>query len=197
MSETPVITSQRTSRLIRAAEFAALHHADAIVASAREKAEAIEQSAADVFLAERERGYLKGINDASSERAEAALRFVASSAEFLGRLENQVANMVLKCLESILGEMNDRARIRQLVAHCIKENLEREPTRLRVNPEERQWVIELVRELTTAEPKLASLEVVGDPGLSIGGCVLETPVAVIDSSLDRQLAALRQAIQAG
>lgn len=194
MSETATERPPVMSRVIKRASFESMQQADQIVAAAEADAAAIRQRAEEAFLVEKERGYQDGLRQAAAERAEQAVRFVESCADFLNRCESQVAELVFECVEASLGRFDDPERIRSLVREVVNEHADRNPIRLRVHPDERFWAAEELKALSSMKIELAAVEVAGDARLSLGGCVLETASAVVDASLPLQLAALKKSL---
>src|SRR5262245_376624 len=125
------------SRVIKRATFESMLRADEIIAAAETDAVEIRRRAEAAYAAEKERGFKEGLQQVQSERADQAVQFVEACAEFLGRCEVQVAEVAFECLEASLGRFDDAERIRRLVRQVVEENLDQQPVRLRVHPDER------------------------------------------------------------
>jgi len=110
------------------------------------------------------------------------------------RLEPRIVNTVMSALQQILGQIDERGLMEQLIRRVLGEARNRKQLRLRVAAVQfdsiNQWLAEVLREF----PDVEFIDLLKDPAAAPGTCVLESEFGAIDASLDVQLAAVRRGL---
>ena len=183
-------------RLVKATDAATVRSAAEIIAAAEAEAARIREEAKAAFEAEKKRGYDKGIADGKMEIAMQKLDLVDSSVAFMEGVEEKMAGIVMKALQTCVTEIGDREMVVQIVRKTMAAVIRTQRTvTLKVAPELAESVRARVAELTAAFPTIETFDVVEDSRLKGPACILETEAGVADASVETQLAAIEKSIK--
>lgn len=188
------LREQATQTLIQAQE-----QADALLAAAQEEAVTIQATAqAEGY----EEGYSLGVAE-GQQKGEAALSSVtAHLAEMLTSLqaqrqhvlrqaEEEVVQLTLAMVEKLVGQIAQHHE--PLILHTVQRALaflaESGPFALRVHPQDRTFLQEYWEEHISEAPGDA-WELVADPAIARGGCLLMCGPTTIDARLSTQMKAI-------
>jgi len=173
---------------------------DVIIAEARAEAERkIQEAYAEGLRRGEEAGrkaYLESVGESATVLRAAAEAMQQSRQLFLDNLEPQVVELAKLIVERILHrEMEgDVGLLKRTVHAALAKLIERERVRIRVNPEDiaalRREKVALLEEFDGVE----AIDVVADPDVSTGGCIVESQTLHIDARTDAQLQALLDAL---
>lgn len=164
-----------------------------------EKERAREEGARKGF----EEGYREGWEMARKEAgklvtAAAALREGMERArlELLRRLELELAEMAVEIGEKLAMQQleADEDSLREMLRAVIARAADRRTLRVRMNPRDLHLLAERVREVALSFVDVEGVELVEDPGMLPGGCVVETPAGIVDARLERRLERVRSAL---
>ncbi|MDN5346746.1 MAG: flagellar assembly protein FliH [Clostridia bacterium] len=192
-----------------------------IIAAAREEAEAIRAAAQAESEARRQEGYQAGWQagyhearaaaeeEANKIRSEAeALRREAEEflrearharQEIIKSAEKEALELALKIAEKILGrqvELNPQVTL-DLARQAVREVAEGEVYIIYASPGDAELLRQRRAELEQELKPAAALQIVADPAIKPGGCRIETENGFIDTTFERQLEVLKEALQAG
>ncbi|MGB2688643.1 MAG: FliH/SctL family protein, partial [Desulfobacterales bacterium] len=78
---------------------------------------------------------------------------------------------------------------------ALKLAVEKSKVVFNVNPDDYDYVEKLRPELFNQNKGLKSIVVTSDPGVSRGGCYLETPYGNIDATIESKLENIHQCLQ--
>lgn len=185
---------QPATKIIRSAEFQTLLDAEAIIAAAEAEAERIRAAAREEYESEKQRGYADGLVEGRMEMAEKMIDSVGRAVDYFSGLEHRVVDLVLKALRKILGELDARDRVVNVVRTALAVAKNQSHVTLRVTPADAEIARERLAEITKPYPEIHFLEVVPDSRLAPAACILETELGVIDASLELQLAAIEKSL---
>ena len=180
------------TKIVKAAEYAEVCEADRIIEAALERARAIEAKAEAEYIARREAGYADGVEMGRMAHAEKMMETVLASVEFIEKIESTVVDVVTQSVRKIVGDLDEDARIRRIVATALAQVRGEQKGVVRVAPSDEPAVSEALAAMTSG----AYLNVVADPRLKPSSCILESNLGVIDASLETQLKALEHAFSA-
>ncbi len=185
------------ARLVKAEELGPLYDANSMIAEARRKAEEIAREAETAYEQRREQGYKDGAEEGKMEHAEKMMETILSSVEFIEGIENTLVSVVTQAIRKIIGEMDDKERIVQIVRTALNTVRGQQKVTVRVAPADEPAVSQAFSAMTSAAPGGgAFLTVLADARLSPNSCILESELGVVDASLETQLKALEKAFQA-
>lgn len=146
----------------------------------------------------REEGHAEGFEAGRRDgeaRAAALLATTQSDVKrYLEGLDPALAELSLSLVRRILGEFDDVELITRCVRHALSEWRHEHRIRIRVAPPLEAQVAESLAEKL---PGTTDYQVEADAQLSPTQCLLVSPIAVMDISLESQLEALRRALWDG
>ncbi|MEB3328516.1 MAG: FliH/SctL family protein [Candidatus Sericytochromatia bacterium] len=176
--------------------------ASQIVAVAEADAEAIRAAATEEGRRRgHAEGYAAGLEEAkaavfgeygrlleSLARAEAG--YVADVAGREAALSQQLARLSVAIASKLLAVelAHGREAAVPLARVAIKHLTEKTQVRLRVHPLDMQTMVGAKQQLMLSVDGLAQLDLVADPAVGLGGCLIETRSGLIDARLSTQLA---------
>jgi type III secretion protein L len=180
--------------VVKKEEFAALLEARDIVGRAHRYGEALKAELHEEVEAARRAGYEAGMKQARTDFSAAVVSTVVEMETAFARLELRIVNTVMGALQQILGRIEDRTLMEQLVRRVLSQSRQGKQLRLRVAAaqfdEVNQWLSEVIKEF----PDVEFVDVMKDAAAAPGTCVLESEFGAIDASLDVQLAAVRRGL---
>lgn len=184
-------------RVLKAEDAASLHSAQGVIDAARERADSIVREAEDVYERQRQQGYEDGRTEGKLEHAEKMLETVMSSVEFIEGIESTLVNIVGQAIRKIVGELDDADRIVRIVRTALVNVRNQQHVTVRVAPADAAAVEKALAAMLQSAPGRSSfLDLVPDARLDRGACLLESELGVVDASLETQLKALENALQA-
>ncbi|MDR1591188.1 MAG: HrpE/YscL family type III secretion apparatus protein [Puniceicoccales bacterium] len=160
-----------------------------ILDEALDKREQIFEEAKKYYEDEAKRGYEDGYATGKTEMAKQLAELSVKSADNVKYLESSIAGLVVKALQRIIGEVDRRELIVNVVRQALKAVKNQQEAILKVSPQDSQAVRDNLKEILS-DGIVDYLEVIADSRLKPGTCILETDLGVIDASLDIQLEAI-------
>lgn len=172
-----------------------------LIDDAKKEAEAIKEEAYKRGLKEGydkgyAQGYAEGVKEGKAQYAEllALLRGVIdeirdSKEKLLEEIEPEVIEIIKIVLRKILlREVKlDEELVLRVVKAAVKKLEERSKIVLRVNPDDLPKVVEKREEFFKSIEGLKELDIVEDPRVGKGGCIVEGGVGVVDARIERQI----------
>ncbi|MEM1303731.1 MAG: HrpE/YscL family type III secretion apparatus protein [Planctomycetota bacterium] len=180
---------------IPAALFQAHVRGQDIIAEAERQAEEIRKLAERERQQQREEGYAEGLREGRLEMAERMVDSVSKSVDYFSGLEEQMTEIVMKALRKILGEMDDKERVLQVVRSALGVARNQTNVTLRVPPSEAEVARSRLDEIMQPYPGIRFLEITAESRLKPGECILETELGVVDAGLETQLAAIENSLR--
>ncbi len=182
-------------RVIRAADVAAWGEAEALLASARQQADAIIARAEAELEAERRRGYDEGQAEAQMEQAEKMIDTVGRTIDYFARVEGDMVALVMAAVRKIIDGFDDAERVLIVVKNALSVVRNQKQMTLRLHPQQVDVVRSRVNDLLAAYPGVGYLDIVGDGRLSMESCILESEIGLVEASIEGQIKALEGAFQ--
>jgi type III secretion protein L len=168
-----------------------------IVDQAERDAAAIREQAESIARESRERAYREGQESAMSEWFSLLLEARERRDQALAGVERDVLRLAVKIAEKILGREleRDKEAVVDIVATALRQARRNEMLTLRVNPSDLP-VVEQHRQRYERVGRNQFLDIVPDPAVTAGGCVVESESGTIDAQLGTQLRVLERALVA-
>ena len=163
---------------------------EAAHAEARTILEAAGQEKQTVLEAARKQGYDEGLQlwDAAVAEANAVRdRRLADS-------EPELIRLAVRIAEKIVGEelrLNPQATV-SITRQCLQWLRRERSLILRVSPAELDILREHIDSLRATAGPHRSIEVIADPGIGPGGCIVESEYGVIDARLETQIRSMEE-----
>ena len=180
-------------RVLRAAEVAAWGDAEALLASARQQADAIIAGAEAALEAERQRGYAEGVAEAQMEQAEKMIDTVSRTIDYFARVEGDVVALVMSAVRKIIDGFNDEERVLIVVKNALSVVRNQKQMTLRLHPQQVDVARARMNDLLASYPGVGYLDIVADGRLSLESCILESEIGLVEASIEGQIKALETA----
>lgn len=182
------------ARIVKAGEYAAFVAASDLLAQAREKAGEILAAAEARAEALREEGYAEGLRRGKESASRYMLGIVTQSRAQLEENEERMVALVISVLRRILGDMDEKEVVVRMVRTAMAVVGRQNEVKVMVAPEKVETVKASLHRILQPYPRITSVEVAADPGLTGGNCVLETRMGRVEASLESQLQTLTGAL---
>jgi type III secretion protein L len=187
----------RHGAVVKRAVAEARAEARRILADANREAEELRERAAREARELREAAYEEGREAALSE-----LNFILLEAHerrdaALSGAERDVLRLAVKLAEKIIGREvgRDDAALADIVSAALRHARQQESLTVRVNPADLPRV-QAHRERLDPSGRARFIDLVADPRVGHGGCVIEGESGTVDARLDTQLRVLERALLA-
>lgn len=181
--------------LLRSADYQGYLTANQLVELARERAQAIEQGAHDVYEQQKALGWQAGVEEARIQQATLIQETLVQCNQYYRQVEQQMSEVVLQAVRKILKQYDNTELALSVTREALSLVSNQKHVILHVQPEQVVAMREQVSQVLKDFPEVGYVEVVADARLDQGGCILETEIGIIDASVDGQLAALGLALK--
>lgn len=185
------------TRLVKSGEAGILLEAGELLAAAAKRVSEMEEAARQAYEEQRVKGYEDGQETCRAEYAEKMLEVALQSVDYIEGLEKTIVKVVTEAVERVIGELDSNERIVRIVRTALTAVRSQQRVVVRVAPPDEKAVSEaLAPMLASGLGSSSFLNVIMDPRLSPGSCILESELGVLDASLATQLGALERAFNA-
>ena len=200
MSETIVHTSSDLSLLMagsimRPSTSQALVEAETVLAKAREIETKSRESAEREAEIQRKAGFEKGLHEGLLEARAHNLESVAATSKAMANIHQQICEVVVSCLRTLLRDMPPAQRIEQAATLALETVNLQQTVVLCVNPAELRQAVPVSQKLSELMSGGARVECRGREDVEPGDCLLETPMGIIRCALEDQLALIAKALR--
>ncbi len=186
-------TPRPGQKVLKAADYALLLEAEAVLEKARQEAEAVRKAAEEAYEEEKERGHAEGLMLGKMEMADRMLDTVSKGVDYLEGLEGTIVDLVMNAMSKVIDGFGDKERVIAVVRKALGYVRSQKRVVMRICPEDAEIVQAEMKNLLRDFPGIGILDVAPDPRLSAGACILESELGLIDASLEVQLAGIRKA----
>ena len=180
--------------VLRSDDYQAYLTANQLVELARERAQAIEQGARDVYEQQKALGWQAGVDEARTSQATLIQETLQQCNQYYRAVEQKMSDVVLHAVRKILKQYDNTELALSVTREALSLVSNQKQVILHVQPEQVSAVRERVSHILKDFPEVGYVDVVADARLDEGGCILETEIGIIDASVDGQLAALATAL---
>lgn len=144
---------------------------------------------------ERARGYAEGMAAASKDASKLIAETAVKVDHYMASLEKDVARLAFDIIRRVLSEFDDSELVARAARNALADFREAKAVRLKIHPSAEAQVRQSL--LTWAgerggEPLQVSVET--DEDLDRRACILATEFAVVEATVDSQLAAIAEAM---
>lgn len=179
------------NKIVKASDYLAYSNAQEIIRAAEIKAKAILRRAEEAYAAEKDRGYRDGIQASKAQRSEQITETATKAVNYIGGVEKDLVTLVMKAVRRIIGEFDDAILAGKVVNNALHLFKNQHRLTLRVAPSS-QACLEKRRNLDFQA--VPYLDIVSDPALAPGTCILESAMGLVDASIETQLKAIESAL---
>jgi type III secretion protein L len=154
---------------------------------AEEKRQA-EEAASHLYASERARGYEDGKAEATRLITETTLKVDG----YLKSIEPQVAQLAMSVIHRVLGNFDTRDLVAAAAGHAVADLRREKQLTVTVHPDAVESVSKELTRLGLSSRIEVSVE--GNASLEPTACIVASDLAVVDASIQTQLAAIAAAI---
>jgi len=117
--------------------------------------------------------------------------------DVLRQYEREIIDLIFAVAEKIVHHevKSKESVIKNAIFDALEMAVEKSKVVFNVNPDDYDYVEKLRPELFNQNKGLKSIVVTSDPGISRGGCYLETPYGNIDATIESKLEKIYQCLQ--
>jgi flagellar biosynthesis/type III secretory pathway protein FliH len=180
--------------VLKAADAMKLADAERVLAAAKEIEARSKEEAAKEGEAQRQEGYLTGLQEGLLEARLHNLETVAATSRMISGLHHQICDVVTTCLRTLLKDMPPARRIEQAATLALETVNLQQTVVLCVNPAELREAVPVSQKLSELMSGGARVECRGREDVEPGDCLLETPMGIIRCALEDQLALINKAL---
>lgn len=196
LTDNPPLALAPDTRLLKRADYQTFVMADQILSAARREAEEQRAEAEREQARRHQAGYEHGLEQARLEMATRMLETVEYTVDYLSEVEHKFVDLVMAAVRKILGEFEETELTRRVVRQALQVVRNQPQATIRVCPAQADRLHQRLHEILAGYNSLGMVEVVPDPRLEQGDCILETEIGVVDAGLETQLEALERALRA-
>jgi type III secretion system HrpE/YscL family protein len=177
-------------RLLKRCDVERIEAAEVVFAEARDALRAAEALKDEALRTAREAGWREGFSAGNLDGVRAGRDAWAkeiverrlSDARLFRSIRDDVADLVMSCLKSLLSELEDGERFVRLTARVLDLASQSRRIRLHVAPSRRAHALAMVS-AAGERPLQSDIEVLEDPALGPDDCLLLTESGVLDGRL--------------
>ncbi len=182
-------------RLLKADDYQMFVAARQALAEAQQQAQTRLAEAEQEYVRQKQRGYVDGSNEAKAAMAERLVDVAERTVDYFAQVERQVATLVMTALRKVLGEFDDTELTLRVVRNALQVVRNQPRVTIRVPPAQESALQPRLNELLAGYGRIGMIEMIADPRLGAGDCVLETELGVVDAGVEVQLQALERALK--
>lgn len=174
----------------------ALSSAERIVEEARQRAREIVEKAQADQAAIREQsgreGYEEGLRQLNEVISDAKRKY----GKILAGAETELLKLSLKIAERIVGKALelDRSILLDIIHKAIQSLKYQKEIRIRIHPDDVAYLKDQKMQLYAMLGESKEIEVVEDPLVGKGGCIIDTEIGTIDARLETQLKVMERTL---
>ena len=178
------LPAEPSIRIVRAAQADAWQDGYTFLATVRETASKVDETARSTFAAAYQEGYAEG-RDAGAIEASRLVRDTTLAIDrYLAKLESEIGALAISVVQRIVGQLDVTELVARAAHQALTEFGRERKLKVTVHP------AAIGRVRTTLDAARLPVTVESDPGLDEGACIVASDFAVIDASIDVQLRAL-------
>ncbi len=195
----PALTDQTpfTSAVIKRPVIEAQAEAERIVAEAEAYAASVREAMQALERETREAAYREGHEAALLELNQVLLETAERRDAALVEAEHDLLRLSIKLAEKIIGrELElDNTTVVEIISTALRTARQNELLTIRIHPSDLP-LIQAQRERLDPAGRARFLDILADPHVHRGGCIIESESGTVDAQLDTQLRVLERALLA-
>ena len=184
------------TQVIKADDATVVLDAQRTLEEARLRADEIVKSAEDAFQAEKQRGFLKGVQEARQKMAQDIASSALRTEQHYQSIKSQTIELVMAVVRKVLGDMDVRSLVVAQVTEALKSVKGGKRLTIKVNPTVAGTLRENLSRINIDAAERAIIEVETADHLAPDDLVLEGETGVVDASMSVQLNAIEKGFRA-
>ena len=189
------ITLPPGKKIVKAHEAATLVAAENLLSQAQQEAGKIIAHARATYEAQEQKGYEDGLEKGKSELVEKIMDTTLATVDYLNSIEKTVADLVIKGIEKIIGQMDEEELVYKMVKSGIAVARNERKVVVKVSSQDLGIVQSRLDDMLSNYAGIGVLDVVEDRRMKKGDCIIESELGIVDASLTTQLAAIKRAVE--
>ncbi|MDE1460996.1 type III secretion system stator protein SctL [Spartinivicinus poritis] len=181
------------TKLIKREQYAKFLSAEQLIEQAKQQAVDIVADAKMLQQQEMEKGFNQGLVEAQQQQTVLVNRTLMECAQFKSQLAAELVQVVLQSVKKIIADYDDIALVKACVAQALAQTADCQQLSLLVAPAMLTSVKDRLDDIKEMAPDI-QWDVLPDSSITGMGCKIETPIKVIDTTIDNQLTALEKAV---
>lgn len=182
--------------VIHQEEIALCQEAVTLLEQARKKSEEIVASSQQEFERQKKLGIEQGLQEGRDKAIVHHVKTVLASLDYYEQSRSQLVTVVTSCLRRLIMDLPPEERVYQLVGEALDAFKKQTHLTLQINPKDQEAVEKAIAKLQPRMPAGSTIELRMHEELSPGTCVLESPLGLVDASLESQLSILENSLLA-
>jgi type III secretion protein L len=146
--------------------------------------------AKEVYESERAKGFAEGKTAGTQEAAKLVVETAAKVERYLATLDQQVAALAMDVVRRVLGQFDQADLVARAAAHALADFRHEKALKITVHPSAYQQVSEVI----TRVDRQLTIQVDSDPSAAPDRCLIASEFAVVDASIDTQLAMISKVL---
>jgi type III secretion protein L len=179
------------TKIIKAKTYTTISEAENILNKLHKRAESIKMSAKKAFRSEKERGYNDGLRNCKHQMAQEISSVSIQTEKYLHEIEDKIKSLVLHTVRKIIDEIEPHELISALVKKSLELMRHHNQIKLKVSPLHLDFLNDKINEIKGPYPNIKGIEIVAEDRLSKDQLILESPIGIVDASIDTQLNAIQ------
>lgn len=189
------ITIAPGTKIIKAEQLEVIYNAQSIIDKSKEVASEITKKAEETYKLRYAEGFKAGVEEGKGEYSFKIMDMLMSQVDSLAKLELDLANVVIDAVKKIINDIPEDELVVKIVRQGINTVRGQKRVVVRISPMDEKAVKEdLKLMLVSSDGTSGYVEIQVDSNLHRGDCILETPLGIVNSSLDNQLKILQKAV---
>lgn len=153
------------------------------------------EEAKKIYASERERGYADGLNAANQEAATLVHQTAAKVDNYLASLDKDVAQLAFNIVQRIFSEFDNEELVARAAYNALADFREAKSVQIKIHPCAEDHVRNVLASYGSGHHQGAPAIIIEtDDELSQGSCILSTEFAIIEATIETQLAAIAEAM---
>lgn len=166
-----------------------------LLEQARAHAASMKKTTQEEFERQKKLGYEQGLQEGRAAATAHQLKTVLASLDYYEQSRNQLVGVVISCVRRFIMDLPPEERFYQLVGQALDELKQQPRIVLQINPKDREALEAALPRLQKLMPSGTSIEIRAREELTPNSCILESPIGLVDASLDSQLTILENSLK--
>lgn len=182
-------------RILKAAEAQAWQDGFAFLDAAKRRAAELQDTARGAYGDSFAQGYQHGKAEGGADAARLLAEVAAKVDRYFGSIEKDVVGLASDVIARVLGEFDAGDLVARAARQTILEMRRSRYIKVTVHPQAVEAVRDELEAVCADSTFQGTIEVIADAELPRDGCVVATDIAVVDATIEVQIAAIAEAIR--
>lgn len=182
--------------VLKSRDMVQLDEARSLILAAEKEAEKIRSKAQEHYLAEKERGYQEGRQEAEQDALSRLLAEQVHLNSKLKELESDLADVVKSCVRKIITTFDDLSLAETAASAALQKMRNERHIQIYLPPSLMEGFAEFATRLETQFPDAKTIELIEDTSLNAPDIIVESRIGRIECGLGNNIAEVEAIIDA-